>query len=1274
MPSRQSTLKEDLSKVLSEIKTSREIDSEEAADDLVRELSLKTPSRQSTLKEDLSKVLSEKAADDSIRKISSEVPSKRSILKEALSNVPSEIKDSRGTDFEEAVDDTVRKLSSKVLSRQSTLKDGWSKGLSEESVDGSVRKAGSEVRSRRSTLKTALSKVISDMKTSRRIDSEKAVENLVQVLSSRLPTKQATLRETLSKVLYGDTDSDESFDDSLLKELLEVVVEDESSIVLDELVSKESVDSKKSFQEEIAEESPLKDKSKMLYKTRDSRELSLKESLNVSNGDKLLANMSSTTKRSEEIKENLSKLLFGVSSRDIGSQEEEILRKIVSSARTSLEARSKQPVDAIVLKEDLSKKSSLAKPSREMSSIEPSKLPILKSDLPRAPSLARPSRERSSKGVSKVQITLENQVFEIPSDTISDDVSDSKVTNSDEATVTEVVSPRESSKTSVVDEEFVKTSAAEVKPTSKVSSAEEDLVKPPSQASVQDVELSQDKLSLKVILDRHDVPLSREQSAELFKSKDVSTSKKPSAIEIMLKQEPEGLGHVISLVADEKIEGSTETININCTSSVFENLQNLETKLQSLSKTQAVEQAHACGTSTCKQENLPQEISETLEATLASLLKVTTLPSQDQESQAKETKSSTSTIRTSPSGCACEMLSSIPEELREPLQMVLRGLVKASVRSVKKLAEDSKSIALKQQLEKKGKVQESEDIKKVSESKRPVAKSPPGKRSPKHSPKQSPRSSISSKSNLSDKSFGPYKSNFQNYFLRAVYKSIDSLSKKKNVERELSEINEEDASKKVPKDILEQICYLSIAELENDVTKLQSNNTVEQRKEDKPPNVSEHSCHQHARPGSSKNVDDTLANSCNCCNIEHKDLRSVDKDDTTGAVKKEEEQPKQLVEEKDKTGDASKVGETIPRCLPSVDEESIITMERVKRGVDDIRLTTPSFFGSHESVSDRLLLAKLADRKSKDTLETTDHKSELEKLRDKMSDKEVFEKLLDSYEKEEMIVDRLSNDEEFFKSQLELVKSKESVETLFKETDKTLKGGSSRSHKTYSVQILDESREAIKQEGQSNTSSFSSKKKSKRSQELKMHEKLIPSERLTIPSSSPKSIPHKSYIQSSFSEQSTSSSDSSNKEIPHDKESVCEESISSKVSKSSPLSSKKQITSTKVSDSSAIGQKIEIKHNKESKNRIHKESISSKKSSVSNQEIKPIEEPKVTKSFKSYEKLHHEKKMYSSSDSSEEEMKFRKRPRSSVTRKSEEKFLSSRSLVSSGSSALKKND
>lgn len=50
-----------------------------------------------------------------------------------------------------------------------------------------------------------------------------------------------------------------------------------------------------------------------------------------------------------------------------------------------------------------------------------------------------------------------------------------------------------------------------------------------------------------------------------------------------------------------------------------------------------------------------------------------------------------------------------------------------------------------------------------------------------------------------------------------------------------------------------------------------------------------------------------------------------------------------------------------------------------------------------------------------------------------MTDKELFDKLLESYEKEDDLVERLSQDDEFFESQLALVKSQESVRNFLVE-------------------------------------------------------------------------------------------------------------------------------------------------------------------------------------------------------------------------------------------------
>lgn len=58
---------------------------------------------------------------------------------------------------------------------------------------------------------------------------------------------------------------------------------------------------------------------------------------------------------------------------------------------------------------------------------------------------------------------------------------------------------------------------------------------------------------------------------------------------------------------------------------------------------------------------------------------------------------------------------------------------------------------------------------------------------------------------------------------------------------------------------------------------------------------------------------------------------------------------------------------------------------------------------------------------------------ESEELKKNLTDKELFDKLLESYEREEDIVEKLSQDDEFFESQLSLVKSKESVKKFLEE-------------------------------------------------------------------------------------------------------------------------------------------------------------------------------------------------------------------------------------------------
>lgn len=57
----------------------------------------------------------------------------------------------------------------------------------------------------------------------------------------------------------------------------------------------------------------------------------------------------------------------------------------------------------------------------------------------------------------------------------------------------------------------------------------------------------------------------------------------------------------------------------------------------------------------------------------------------------------------------------------------------------------------------------------------------------------------------------------------------------------------------------------------------------------------------------------------------------------------------------------------------------------------------------------------------------------LEEYRRSLTDKEMFDKILETYEKEDEIVEKLSQDEQFFETQLSMVKSKESVEEFMKE-------------------------------------------------------------------------------------------------------------------------------------------------------------------------------------------------------------------------------------------------
>ncbi|KAK4875651.1 hypothetical protein RN001_012073 [Aquatica leii] len=75
------------------------------------------------------------------------------------------------------------------------------------------------------------------------------------------------------------------------------------------------------------------------------------------------------------------------------------------------------------------------------------------------------------------------------------------------------------------------------------------------------------------------------------------------------------------------------------------------------------------------------------------------------------------------------------------------------------------------------------------------------------------------------------------------------------------------------------------------------------------------------------------------------------------------------------------------------------------------------------------------NKRLKKAVENENKRLAFDKIKQNLTDKELFDKLLESYENEEKIVYRLSNDEEFLKSQLQMVKTKESIEGLLKQPD-----------------------------------------------------------------------------------------------------------------------------------------------------------------------------------------------------------------------------------------------
>lgn len=140
---------------------------------------------------------------------------------------------------------------------------------------------------------------------------------------------------------------------------------------------------------------------------------------------------------------------------------------------------------------------------------------------------------------------------------------------------------------------------------------------------------------------------------------------------------------------------------------------------------------------------------------------------------------------------------------------------------------------------------------------------------------------------------------------------------------------------------------------------------------------------------------------------------------------KEEEPPKQVEPQKEEsTAEEGSVSIESEEAVDSIAANDSLTTKKSQE-------TLPS------QVSQVTGAGSAASSPSADEDEEDEEKEVESKPEDgsNMTDKELFDKLLESYEKEDEMVERISQDDEFFESQLALVKSKESVEQFMAEDD-----------------------------------------------------------------------------------------------------------------------------------------------------------------------------------------------------------------------------------------------